>query len=101
MLDTADAGTIGMRDRPLTLLGSELVGLDVGDCAFSREGLTVTLRRSKTDQDGAGRKIGIPYGSNPRRVRSALFRRGSNRPRYRRVRYSALSTGVDKSSRIG
>jgi hypothetical protein len=25
----------------------------------------VTLRRSKTGQDGAGRKIGIPYGSNP------------------------------------
>jgi integrase len=25
----------------------------------------VTLRRSKTDQTGAGRKIGIPYGSNP------------------------------------
>jgi len=27
--------------------------------------LTVTLRRSKTDQEGAGRKIGIPYGSYP------------------------------------
>jgi integrase len=25
----------------------------------------VTLRRSKTDQEGAGRTIGIPYGSNP------------------------------------
>jgi integrase len=25
----------------------------------------VTLRRSKTDQQGEGRKIGIPYGSNP------------------------------------
>jgi integrase len=25
----------------------------------------VTLRRSKTDQDGQGRKIGIPYGANP------------------------------------
>jgi integrase len=27
--------------------------------------LTVMLRRSKTDQEGAGRKVGIPYGSNP------------------------------------
>jgi integrase len=42
-----------------------LVGFDVEDCNFGRDGLTVTLRRSKTDQDGAGRKIGIPYGSNP------------------------------------
>ena len=44
---------------------SELVGLDIQDLEFTRDGLTVTLRRSKTDQDGAGRKIGIPYGSNP------------------------------------
>jgi site-specific recombinase XerC len=72
MVDAADAGTIGARDRALILLGfagafrrSELVGLDVDDCAFGKDGLTVTLRRSKTDQAGAGRKIGIPYGSNP------------------------------------
>src|SRR6185436_1885467 len=44
---------------------SELVALDVEDCAFGKDGLTVTLRRSKTDQQGAGRKIGIPYGGNP------------------------------------
>ncbi len=71
MVDVADAGLIGARDRALILLGfagafrkSELVGLDVADCAFGKDGLTVTLRRSKTDQDPAGRKIGIPYGSN-------------------------------------
>jgi integrase len=44
---------------------SELVGLAVEDYAFGKDGLTITLRRSKTDQDGAGRKIGIPYGANP------------------------------------
>ena len=72
MVDASDAGLIGARDRALILLGfagafrrSELVGLDIADCAFGKDGLTVTLRRSKTDQDGAGRKIGIPYGSNP------------------------------------
>jgi site-specific recombinase XerD len=72
MVDATDAGLIGVRDRALVLLGfagafrrSELVGLDVEDCTFGKDGLTVTLRRSKTDQDGAGRKIGIPYGSNP------------------------------------
>ena len=61
-----------MRDRALILLGfagafrrSELVGLDIQDCAFGKDGLTVTLRKSKTDQDGQGRKVGIPYGSNP------------------------------------
>jgi integrase len=72
MVDAADAGLIGARDRALILLGfagafrrSELVALDIEDCAFGKDGLTVTLRRSKTDQQGAGRKIGIPYGSNP------------------------------------
>jgi integrase len=72
MVDATDAGLIGLRDRTLVLLGfagafrrSELVGLSVEDCLFSKNGLTVTLRRSKTDQAGEGRKIGIPYGSNP------------------------------------
>jgi len=72
MIDATDAGLIGSRDRALILLGfagafrrSELVGLDVEDCAFGKDGLTVTLRRSKTDQDAAGRKVGIPYGANP------------------------------------
>lgn len=72
MVDATDSGIIGVRDRALILLGfagafrrSELVALDVADCSFGKDGLTVTLRRSKTDQDGAGRRVGIPYGSNP------------------------------------
>ena len=62
----------GCRDRALLLLGfagalrrSELVGLDVADITEGVDGLTVHLRRSKTDQEGVGRAIGIPFGSNP------------------------------------
>jgi site-specific recombinase XerD len=72
MIDVTDTGLIGARDWALILLGfagafrrSEMVGLDAGDCSFTKDGLTITLRRSKTDQEGTGRKIGIPYGSNP------------------------------------
>ncbi len=72
MIAATDEGLIGHRDRALILLGfagafrrSELVGLDLTDLTFSRDGLTITLRRSKTDQEGQGRKIGLPYGSNP------------------------------------
>jgi integrase len=72
MVDATDAAIIGSRDRALVPLGfasafrrSELVRLDVEDCAFGKDGLTVTLRRSKTDQESVGRKIGIAYGSNP------------------------------------
>ncbi|WP_394793142.1 tyrosine-type recombinase/integrase [Armatimonas sp.] len=61
---------IACRDRALLLLGfagamrrSELVGLDVADVVETSDGLVVTIRRSKTDQEGQGRKIGIPYGS--------------------------------------
>jgi site-specific recombinase XerD len=64
-------GLLGIRDRALLLLGfaggfrrSELVALDVDNLEFKREGLVITLRRSKTDQEGAGRKVAIPYGSN-------------------------------------
>jgi len=63
---------IDVRDRALLLAGfagafrrSELVGLDVGDLEFNREGLIVNIRRSKTDQEGEGRRVGIPYGSTP------------------------------------
>ena len=62
---------LGVRDRALLLLGfagamrrSELVGLDVTDIAFGEEGLVVDIRKSKTDQAGEGRKIGIPKGEH-------------------------------------
>jgi integrase len=58
-----------LRDRALLLVGfaggfrrSELVGLDRADVETVREGLIVNLKCSKTDQEAAGRKIGIPYG---------------------------------------
>jgi integrase len=72
MLQGLGTDPAGCRDRALLLLGfagalrrSELVSLDVTDITESSDGLTVRLRRSKTDQEGAGRAIGIPYGSNP------------------------------------
>jgi integrase len=64
-------GLKGTRDRAILLLGfagafrrSEIVGLDVADLAASEDGLTVTLRRSKTDQEGVGRRVGIPRGGS-------------------------------------
>lgn len=72
LLAVADAlpdTLIGARDRALLLIGfaggfrrSELVGLNVKDVVSVPDGLLVTLRRSKTDQEGMGRKVGIPFG---------------------------------------
>ena len=71
MVDALPGTLMGRRDRALLLLGfagafrrSELVALDVADVAERPEGLAVTIRRSKTDQEGAGRTVGIPYGSH-------------------------------------
>jgi site-specific recombinase XerD len=73
MVETlSPTSVIGIRDRALLLVGfagafrrSELVSLDVADVAFNSDGLVVQVRRSKTDQEGLGRKIGLPFGSNP------------------------------------
>jgi len=60
------------RDRALLLIGfagalrrSELVALDAGDVERTDDGLIVTVRRSKTDQEARGRKLGIPHGAHP------------------------------------
>jgi len=72
MVNALPTGLKGQRDRAILLLGfagafrrSEIVSLVVEDLTFSRDGITVLLRRSKTDQEGKSRKIGVPYGSNP------------------------------------
>jgi integrase len=89
--------TSDYRDRALLLLGfagalrrSELVALDVEDLRFCKEGLRLTIRQSKTDQQGQGQDVAIPFGSRPetcpveavkrwiahsRIVNGALFRR--------------------------
>jgi len=62
---------IDVRDRALLLLGfsggfrrSELVALKRSNIEKTKEGLIVTLEKSKTDQEGSGRQVGITYGSN-------------------------------------
>lgn len=59
----------GKRDRAMLLLGfcgalrrSELVAVKIEDMEFTAQGIILTLPRSKTDQSGQGRKIGIPRG---------------------------------------
>ncbi len=70
MAKAAPAGKLkGLRDKALLLLGfggafrrSELVALDVSDLEETDEGLRVTIRRSKTDQEGRGVTIAIVRG---------------------------------------
>lgn len=60
-----------IRDRAVVLLGfagalrrSEIAGLDVADLRFVPEGVEVRVRVSKTDQEGEGAVLAIPYGKH-------------------------------------
>jgi len=71
MLASLPRRLIGVRDRALLLIAyagalrrSELSKLDMEDLEFHSEGLTITVRRSKADQEAFGRRIGIPFGSH-------------------------------------
>jgi len=104
MVEALPPTLLGRRDHALLLLGfagafrrSELVALDVADVAETADGLVVTIRRSKTDQEGAGRRIGIPYGSHPascpvRATRAWLAAAG--------IAEGALFRGVDRHGNL-
>lgn len=70
MVALADTTTlVGQRDRALLLLGfagalrrSELVVLRVEDIEETPRGLQLTIRRSKTDQEGAGERVPVIRG---------------------------------------
>ena len=67
-----DSGRKGLRDKALILVGffaalrrSELVGLNVENVEFVPEGAILTIRKSKTDQEGRGREVAIGYAKRP------------------------------------
>lgn len=62
----------GRRDRALLLTGfaggfrrSELAALTIDHLETTAEGIVVRLARSKTDPEGQGRPVALPYGSDP------------------------------------
>ena len=69
MLALCPATLRGRRDAALLALGfagafrrSELVAMTVADLVDAPDGYRVMIRRSKTDQEGAGQEIAIPRG---------------------------------------
>jgi integrase len=62
----------GLRDKALILTGwtgafrrSPLVALELDDLTFTSEGVVLTIRKDKTDQEQKGRQIAIPFGTTP------------------------------------
>ena len=104
---------LGIRDSALVLAGfaggfrrSELAGIHISDLKFSSDGVVITIRKSKTDQDGAGREVGLPFGNSQdtcpvRTLRQWLVASGiSDGPVFRSVgRYGHVSRrGLHKDS---
>jgi integrase len=66
------ASRIGVRDRAVLLLGyaaalrpSEIAALRQADISVGPQGLLITIRRSKTDQEGHGQLVGVAAGIHP------------------------------------
>jgi integrase len=104
VLDATGDSPKDIRDRALLLVGfagalrrSELVGLNVEDLEQAGEGLILHLRRSKTDQEAEGQKIGVPRGRGRWCPVAAL---------YQWLQVSGISTGpafrpLDRAGRVG
>ncbi|MGO6754891.1 site-specific integrase [Rhizobium ruizarguesonis] len=69
ILDAIGGNPKSLRDRALLLLcfaggfrRSEVVGLDIEDIQYVQQGIVIRLARSKTDQEGKGRRVAVPFG---------------------------------------
>jgi integrase len=108
VVDAMGARPKDIRDRALLLIGfhgafrrSELVALRREDVEFTPSGLVIQIRRSKTDQYQAGRRINVPIGDQEhcpvvaleRWLSLAAIERG---PFFRRVdrHGNVLETGI-------
>lgn len=104
LLDHCGPDLAGLRDRALFLTGfagalrrSELVAIDREHLRFTEAGLTLTLPRSKTDQEGEGATLGIPrYGERdtcPVRALEAWLRRAG-------IQYGPVFRKVSAAGRL-
>ena len=73
ILDSLDGPIAAARDKALLLVffagglrRSEVVGIEFKNVTWHREGISVKLPRSKTDQEGKGRVVEILWGKHDR-----------------------------------
>ncbi len=109
----AGHGTAEVRDRAMILLAftsalrrSELAALDLADLETDPAGLVVHVRRSKTDQDGEGDFVGIPYAGRPglcavRAVHAWITRLGELLVEEEGLPAGPLFRPVDRRGRLG
>ncbi len=101
---------MAVRDRAILALGlasalrrSELVALQLADVQLVKEGARITIRHSKTDQEGEGQVIAIPNGQTIfpiARLKAWLaVRREGPGPLFTRFAANGAMTGLAMSDR--
>ena len=63
IFDKRDAAILAL-GWACALRSAEIVALELQDVEILPDGLIVTVRRSKTDQEAKGRKIGVPFAAD-------------------------------------
>ncbi|HTU03549.1 MAG TPA: site-specific integrase [Candidatus Sulfotelmatobacter sp.] len=109
MMDTCDPDTpAGVRDRAILLLGfalmarrSELAGLDIGDVQPGQEGLDVTIKMSKTDQEAKGQEVPVLTGQHPETCPVRATQAWITLLAERGITSGPLFRPVDRHGRIG
>lgn len=99
---------LGLRDRLIFVLGwammarrSELTRLDIPDVAEVEQGLDITIRKAKADQMAVGRKVAVPYGSDPLTCPVRLTRAWLALLTSRGITSGPLLRRVDRHGHIG
>lgn len=94
----------GLRDRALILVSfaaatrrSETAALRAEDVAVEPEGMVLTIRKSKTDQEAAGRKVGIPFGAGEATCPVRALRRWQSAAG---IQSGSLFRAVDQAGRV-
>ncbi len=104
MVEALPSHLQGIRDRALLLVGfaggfrrSELAALTVDCVAAEAEGLVITLRWSKTDQEGQGRRVALPFGANAATCPVTAYRQWLEASG---IRSGAVFREIDRHGRI-
>jgi site-specific recombinase XerD len=104
MLAACPADIHGLRDRAVLLVGflgalrrSELVSLDCSNVTVESDGLRIVIVKSKTDQEGRGRLVGLRRGRPGTDVVTAVaeWREAAG------IEEGPLFRGIDRAGRIG
>lgn len=103
-----DDSITGLRDRLIFVLGwammarrGELHRLNIADVKEVQQGLDVTVRRTKTDQRAEGRRVAIPYGSDPLTCPVRLMRSWLAVLASRGITHGPLFRRIDRHGNIG